>query len=601
MATENAPTQINRVTTEQKVFIPATPSLDVDLLETNGELHTSSLSPSTQASTRRIWTEYAPQTLRFHIMHFMPGQVEVCDDGTSPPGSEVTCSPTCRASPGCREPASINGNYAKLILWDLRKKDEVLQWQLDDNGDGAVNSTMYEECDHVATPNPTLDSAYVYPTNTQATAAATQAAFPVSAQIFYDATNKVYKTCSTIGLAETITSLCGDGIPSNGPPVGGFADSQQDSGAETFEECDDGNTVAGDGCSADCTVELGYECPVWGAPCNLICGNGYVEAQADGTLIAIKTGTSLGVDVMETEECDLGLASAHSPSPDSLKGNTATGNALHACTDQCKITDKSKWRCTWVNTGETRVDKGVTTVKFSSQCTYLCGNQQVDIEEDDGMYVGTGAATGTYTAMTTPEECDIGARQFTGETKAGYDAYDTGFDSNPKTNANMLLGCKADCTVETAGQWRCPLPADIQANAGNSWALNSCTDRCGDGLYDGPIPDTGVGRTGDYPTTRKAEWSQYPISTYPDYDDTGDYSGRMLSEQCDTIETQAGDYTHGCDRLCQRSTDTTTNLGVTVQAWVCTHYFLDLAANLLEHPLFRSHCEWQGPATRRMR
>ena len=35
---------------------------------------------------------------------------------------------------------------------------------------------------------------------------------------------------------------------------------------------------------------MGWECPTWGAPCNRICGNGFVEAEADGTLIGIQTG-----------------------------------------------------------------------------------------------------------------------------------------------------------------------------------------------------------------------------------------------------------------------------------------------------------------------
>jgi len=34
-----------------------------------------------------------------------------------------------------------------------------------------------------------------------------------------------------------------------------------------YEQCDDANTVAGDGCSEDCTVEPGYYCPAPGEPC----------------------------------------------------------------------------------------------------------------------------------------------------------------------------------------------------------------------------------------------------------------------------------------------------------------------------------------------
>ncbi|MBO4351345.1 MAG: DUF4215 domain-containing protein, partial [Proteobacteria bacterium] len=43
------------------------------------------------------------------------------------------------------------------------------------------------------------------------------------------------------------------------------------------EECDDGNKKGGDGCSANCTMELGYYCKTPGTPCALdTCNNGFV-------------------------------------------------------------------------------------------------------------------------------------------------------------------------------------------------------------------------------------------------------------------------------------------------------------------------------------
>ena len=45
------------------------------------------------------------------------------------------------------------------------------------------------------------------------------------------------------------TAVCGDGI------------------IVTPEQCDDGNTLGTDGCSANCTLERGYVCPVVGVPC----------------------------------------------------------------------------------------------------------------------------------------------------------------------------------------------------------------------------------------------------------------------------------------------------------------------------------------------
>jgi fibro-slime domain-containing protein len=59
----------------------------------------------------------------------------------------------------------------------------------------------------------------------------------------------------------TIPTVCGDGMRT------------------TDEACDDGNTVSGDGCAADCkTVDPGYSCIPVGHPCHRIarCGDGVV-------------------------------------------------------------------------------------------------------------------------------------------------------------------------------------------------------------------------------------------------------------------------------------------------------------------------------------
>ncbi len=48
--------------------------------------------------------------------------------------------------------------------------------------------------------------------------------------------------------------MCGDGVPG------------------TFI-CDDGNILSGDGCSASCTVEVGFTCPLFSGTCTEICDN----------------------------------------------------------------------------------------------------------------------------------------------------------------------------------------------------------------------------------------------------------------------------------------------------------------------------------------
>jgi len=55
------------------------------------------------------------------------------------------------------------------------------------------------------------------------------------------------------------------------------------------EQCDDGNTKAGDGCSKTCQIEAGWSCEVMGLPCSAAkCGDGIQtanEACDDGNLL----------------------------------------------------------------------------------------------------------------------------------------------------------------------------------------------------------------------------------------------------------------------------------------------------------------------------
>ena len=85
-------------------------------------------------------------------------------------------------------------------------------------------------------------------------------------------------------------------------------------GVRTSDEaCDDGNTVAGDGCSADCrTVEPGFSCTPAGKPCHRVarCGDGVVvppELCDDGN-------TTAGDGCSATCKIELGYKCSGSPS-----------------------------------------------------------------------------------------------------------------------------------------------------------------------------------------------------------------------------------------------------------------------------------------------
>ena len=96
------------------------------------------------------------------MMSSMPGIPEVCTSDTN-----QICDATCRAAGGCEEPTSLDYDEAKVVLWDLRLKDKVLEWPMSDCGNGIVNATAFEECDYAASPNPIENSNnYMYPENT---------------------------------------------------------------------------------------------------------------------------------------------------------------------------------------------------------------------------------------------------------------------------------------------------------------------------------------------------------------------------------------------------------------------------------------------------
>jgi fibro-slime domain-containing protein len=83
-------------------------------------------------------------------------------------------------------------------------------------------------------------------------------------------------TSSDGGLTPASTVGCGDSVVGTG------------------EQCDDGNTTSGDGCTSLCKLELGFYCPTPGSPCSAsTCGNGVLEGLEqcdDGPWVADSTG-----------------------------------------------------------------------------------------------------------------------------------------------------------------------------------------------------------------------------------------------------------------------------------------------------------------------
>ena len=119
---------------------------------------------------------------------------------------------------------------------------------------------------------------------------------------------------------------------------------------EGDEKCDDGNTASGDGCSADCSaVEEGYECPPAGGACtkanpepkDAVCGNGTLEGDENCDDGNTASGDGCSADcstVEEGYECPLSggaCTKKQAPKPD----EPACGNGI---LEEGEVCDKTE-------------------------------------------------------------------------------------------------------------------------------------------------------------------------------------------------------------------------------------------------------------------
>jgi fibro-slime domain-containing protein len=128
-----------------------------------------------------------------------------------------------------------------------------------------------------------------------------------------------------------VSAACGDGI------------------LEVTEQCDDGNTTPGDGCTAECKLESDWVCPTPGAPCvsTVVCGDGIMSGtevcddhntlDGDGCAADCKTiepgWVCLAAGVRCQPECGDGMLKGAEECDD---GNT---EADDGCGTTCKVED----------------------------------------------------------------------------------------------------------------------------------------------------------------------------------------------------------------------------------------------------------------------
>ena len=298
------------------------------------------------------------------------------------------------------------------------------------------------------------------------------------------------------------TSACGDRIVQFG------------------ELCDDGDTQSGDGCSSNCTTELGWNCGAQGTgPCLPVCGDGRVvgNEQCDSTdgctgictrspgyLCIANNCRPLCGDgrILDNEECD--------------DGNLSSG-------DGCSITCRRElgFDCDGAGTCETVCGDG-----------YRRGVEQCDdgnSDNGDGCTDACTVATGYSCTGANPDVC----------TAVCGDGLLRGDEQCDDGNTENGDGCSASCNNE----------AGFDCGQG-------CVAICGDGLVvgneecdDGPGSEGAPGATvgGDGCSANCTEELGYACTGAPSVC-AGDVGDGLLrgDEECDDRNTADGD---GCSSL----------------------------------------------------
>jgi len=219
---------------------------------------------------------------------------------------------------------------------------------------------------------------------------------------------------------------------------------------DTGEDCDDGNTASGDGCTSLCQTEPGWTCPTAGQQCNPPrCGDG---------------------NLTSNESCD--------------DGNTDNGDG---CSSDCKSIEKG-WvcrvpgkRCTplcgdGILTGTESCDDGNTNSGDGCSSTCLlepgascdkstpnkckpavCGNGTVESGEScdagdlNGLFYGDGS--GCSKTCTKEPKCRDGATTRACDTTCGNGNVEMGEDCDDGNTADGD-GCSHDCKKEQ-GKFSC--------------------------------------------------------------------------------------------------------------------------------------------------
>ena len=212
------------------------------------------------------------------------------------------------------------------------------------------------------------------------------------------------------------------------------------------ETCDDGNTVSGDGCSSDCqSIEAGWHCRMIGTPCSPICGDSTLrgsETCDDGN-----TMDGDGCSVYCLTEPGWNCASGTCVQVSSVDGGIDSGGQQPRCGDG-------------IMSGAEECDRGAMNADTEyGGCTTQCfagpfcgdgivnGREECDLSDQNGSIDGPdgcslGCAKPHYCGdgvldSDRGEECDLGA----------WNGLTLDQNLNPTNDPTGIVYCTADCRI----------------------------------------------------------------------------------------------------------------------------------------------------------
>ena len=214
------------------------------------------------------------------------------------------------------------------------------------------------------------------------------------------------------------------------------------------EECDDGNTVNGDGCNKFCKRETGYHCPEKGGRCEKdVCGDGKVtgdetcdEGSANTTEGCINCQIQFGWECLtpgspctNTAVCGDGVLQGGEECDDT---NTASDDG---CSDRCKIETKylclgEPSVCSIGDCGDGVIQKGEAcddgNVSAGDGCSPVCTKENIFDCDSHGCRPTCGDG---LTLWESGEECDDG-NLVNGDGCSSNCKIETGFSCTKFTN-----------------------------------------------------------------------------------------------------------------------------------------------------------------------